>query len=179
MNETEKKVVARAANGLALMALGLRNGDFMSATDIASALDDRIEQLRGLLKATSERREPGEDLNAESQSRREAEPNVERGRIGVKSCNKCALAFNFSDDLDILVMASMLKPGLWQLRLEKDGDLRMTAMLFGGRATATCLCKYLRNGMTARAYKLRRNPNRRKTEGSRAESQGRREAEGK
>ena len=90
---------------------------------------------------------------------------AQRNLIGTLSSKGNVLAWNYAEGLGILVSGSEQKPGLWQLRLERSGSLRMMASVFGGRATACRLCRFIRYGMTSRAKKLRHNPNRRKAEG--------------
>ena len=170
MNETEKKVVARAANGLALMALGLRNGDFMSATDIASALDDRVEQLRCLLKATSERR--GEESPAESAEPESPETPKKHGLVGERCNDTAAIAWSLTNGLEVLCQARKVKDGVWSLEGRTHGMLHISATVFGGKCRTVRYMKFIRNGMVSRAMRHRRGI-------SRAESQGRREAEGK
>ena len=151
MNETEKKVVARAANGLALMALGLRNGDFMSVTDIASALDDRAEQLRGLLKATSER--CGEESPAESAEPESPETPKEHGLVGVRSNDTAAMAWSMTDGLEVLCQARRIKDGVWHLEGRSSGRLYIDATVFGGKCRTVRYMRFIRNGMVSRAMR--------------------------
>lgn len=157
MNEAEKKTITEAADSLALLALGLRNGYYRSAADIASAIDRHVGQLR-------QARAGDKGLCASASLREKidpAAPTPKRGLVGIISNKRNVLAWSYEDGLCVRVMAHELKPELWQLRLESGGSLRMLATVFGGRGTANRLCSYVRNGMVSRAMKLKHNPNRR------------------
>lgn len=158
MNETEKKVVARAADKLVTMALGLRNGDLMSATDIASALDDRAEQLRGLLKATSERRV--EESPAESAEPESPETPKKRGLVGVRYNDTSAMAYSYANNLEVLCQARKVKDGGWSIEGRSFGSLKISATVFGGKWMAIRLMRFIRNGLVSRAMRHKKNPNR-------------------
>ena len=167
MNEKEKMVVARAADKLALMALSLRNGEFI---DIASALDDRAEQLRGLLKATSERR--GEESPAESAEPESPETPKKLGLVGVRVAETAALAWGMTHGLEVCCQARRITDGVWHLEGRSRGRLYIDATVFGGKWRTVRYMEFLRNGMVSRAMRHRRGI-------STAETQSRREAEGK
>ena len=81
--------------------------------------------------------------------------------VGI-TCNKQhILAWNYTDGCSVLVRADELKTEVWQVRVESGGKLRMMASIFGGRWTADRFCRFLRDGMSSRAKKLKKNPNRR------------------
>ena len=149
MNEKEKEAVARAADRLTLMAIGLRNGDFMSATDIASALDDRADQLLGLLKLPESPESPPSFAKA-------TEGKEKRGLVGKRVSDTAALAWGMADRLEVLCQARKIKDGVWHLEGRSRGRLYIDATVFGGKWRTVRYMKFLRNGMVSMAMRHRR-----------------------
>ena len=93
----------------------------------------------------------------------ELPPKPERGKIGIKSNATAILAWNLKDGLNIVVSAWCARAGYWDVQLKSCGDVRLSAAVVGGRETASNLVRALRNGMTRRCMKIKRNHAKRRT----------------
>lgn len=152
-SEMKKKTITEAADSLALLALGLRNGDYMSAADIASAIDRHVSQLKqacdgdatAATDAAVERR--GQDEDAAQK----------RGSVGLRSNANAVLAWCFAERLSVVVSGHRLgTDNSWMLEVRSAGMLRACTTVFGGRATAAKFARYLRDGMVGRAMRLKK-----------------------
>ena len=85
------------------------------------------------------------------------EEKRESGKIGIKSNRDAILVWNLSDGLDIVVSGQRLSDDSWKASLTSHGIARASLIIFGGRQTATNLCMALRDGMTRRCMKIKRN----------------------
>lgn len=86
----------------------------------------------------------------------------QKGKIGIKSNRDAILAWNLTDGLDIVVSGQRLNDASWKTMLQSHGVARASMIVFGGRQTAYNLCRALRNGMTSRCMKIKRNHSKRK-----------------
>lgn len=81
----------------------------------------------------------------------------ETGKIGIKSNRDAILVWNLADGLDIVVSGQRLSDDSWKASLTSHGIARASLIIFGGRQTATNLCMALRDSMTRRCMKIKRN----------------------
>ena len=81
------------------------------------------------------------------------------GLIGIRSNRNHILAWNYSDDLDIIVTADRDTPDLneWTVFVKSNGYIRFQGTVLGGKWTCDAFVRFLRNGMTHRRNKVRRN----------------------
>ena len=151
MNEAEKKTITEAADSLALLALGLRNGDYMSAADIASAIDRHVGQLR-------QARDGDKGLCACASLREKidpAAPTPNRGLVGIRFNNLSIVAWNLTENKNIRVTAKKLNERCWHVDGYAADTLRISAAVFGGKHATIRYVRFIRNGLTSRALRLK------------------------
>ncbi len=100
---------------------------------------------------------PHDEPEREEEQSEERKEKRETGKIGIKSNRDAILAWNISDGLDIVVSGQRLSDDSWKASLTSHGIARGSLIVFGGRATAANLCMSLRDGMTRRCMKIKRN----------------------
>ena len=91
--------------------------------------------------------------------------NPAKGKlIGVACGTNCIQAWNVKDGLSVNVATERNRDhsDIWHLRATVGGDTRMIATIFGGRWSANVYTRMVRNALTARAMKIRRNHENRK-----------------
>lgn len=89
-----------------------------------------------------------------------AEGEEKRGKlIGIVSNPRHILAWNYSDGLDVRVVADCERPGdrEWTVFVWSSGLIRFQGTVLGGRCMADRFVRFLRNGMTSRMKKCRKN----------------------
>ena len=79
-----------------------------------------------------------------------SDTNPDRNLIGIIRNDDHILAWNYEYNLDILVTASKVCEGEWNIRVESDGTRRLEGTVFGGKWLCDRLVRFLRNGMTSR-----------------------------
>ncbi len=82
--------------------------------------------------------------------------------IGMSCGQNSILAWNFSEGLRVRVDAERKGDNYWMLTASYGDNTRMIATIFGGRWTANTYARLMRNALTARAKKIRRNHEKRK-----------------
>ena len=165
MNEAEKKTITEAADSLALLALGLRNGDYMSAADIASAIDRHVGQLRqardgdkGLcaspLLGHPLRGQPSAGGYASLREKIDpAAPTPNRGLVGIRFNDMSIVAWNLVDNKNIRVTAKKLDERCWHVDGYAADTLRISAAVFGGKHATLRYVRFIRNGLMSRVMR--------------------------
>lgn len=82
--------------------------------------------------------------------------------IGMSCGKNSILAWNLAEGLRVRVSAERSSENLWLMKASYGDDTRMIATIFGGRCTANTYARLMRNALTARAKKIRRNHENRK-----------------
>ena len=82
--------------------------------------------------------------------------------IGMSCGQNSILAWNFSEGLRVRVVAERKGGNCWMLTASYGDNVRMIASIFGGRWTADTYARLVRNALTAREKKIRRNHEKRK-----------------
>lgn len=78
----------------------------------------------------------------------------ERSMIGIRSTTSAMIAWNFQD-IHIVCDAQRIEEGKWRIVGRANGEERISAIVTGGRWAANVYLKFIRNGMTARARRLK------------------------
>jgi hypothetical protein len=84
-----------------------------------------------------------------------------KGLVGSRANKSHILAWNYCDELDIRVTADRLGPSGWGVRLKSGDEIRFIGTVLGGRGLAWKICEALRDAMTARRMKHRKQTARR------------------
>ena len=153
MNEAEKKTITEAADSLALLAIGLRNGGYMSAADIASAIDRHVGQLR-------QARAGDKGLCASASLREKidpAAPTKKRGLGGIRFNDTAIVAWCLADNKNIRVTARKINDHCWHIDGYVADTLRISASVFGGKHATLRYVRFIRNGLMSRVMRRKRS----------------------
>ncbi len=78
-----------------------------------------------------------------------------RNRIGIHASPDALIAWNFQD-VYIICDARKIGEDAWRITGRANGKERISAIVTGGRWTANCYLRAIRNGMTSRARHLKK-----------------------
>ena len=95
----------------------------------------------------------------------EQEPNAvdeKSNLIGISCGKNSILAWNFAEGLRVRIAAERKGDNFWMLTANYGDNTRMVASIFGGRWTVNTYARLMRNALTAREKKIRRNHENRK-----------------
>ena len=89
-------------------------------------------------------------------------PERKKGGVGCIVNERHMLYWNFTENLDVYVTGDEDAPGEWTVMLYSNRVCKFQGTVLGGRWCAAKLCQFLRNAMTARRMKKRRQTESRK-----------------
>ena len=80
------------------------------------------------------------------------------------------VSYSIDKELSVTVTAHKAGDGLWAFKGIKNGDLEIMGTIIGGKWKASCICKFIRNGIVSRANRLNHCHHRNKADAAPADS---------